>query len=152
MFQPEHFAQCSSWNISAICSDWNIQPSVPTGTLEAVLRLPYAPFIELQHSGCDQCSNRNIQAVRPNLHHEKLRECSHRNIGRVLHTIQLPDGNSTLHSKHESHYSANSSGSSTIYGTRHRCCQSEGRRGQDYDCHQPSRVLRGVRSEHTAQR
>src|ERR1700693_6049883 len=59
---------------------------------------------------------------------------------------------SSLHSKCESHYSANSSGSSTIYGTCHRCCQSEGRRGEDYDCHQPSRVLRGGRSEHTAYR
>src|SRR5216683_1404408 len=25
-----------------------------------------------------------------------------------------------------------------FYGTRHRCCQSEGRRGENHDCHQPS--------------
>src|SRR5580692_8038572 len=56
-------------------------------------------------------------------------ECSGWNIGHVLHINQPTHGNSTLHSKRESHYSANSSGFSTIYGTRHRCCQSEGRRG-----------------------
>ena len=29
------------------------------------------------------------------------------------------------------------------YGTRYRCCQPEGWRRQDYDCHQPGRFLRG---------
>ena len=46
----------------------------------------------------------------------------------------------------------NSSGSSTNYGTCHRCCQSEGRRGEDYDCHQPGRLVRGRRSEYIAHR
>src|SRR5580658_2909717 len=95
-------AICSGWNIMTICSDWNIRQYVPTGT--------FNHFFLARHLNNPP-------------------ECSDWNIGRVLHTIQLARGNSTLHSKCESHYSANSSGSSTIYGTRHRCCQSEGRRG-----------------------
>src|SRR5580692_4349569 len=94
--------QCSNRNTSTKCSDWNIMTI---------------------------CSNRNIQPLFLTRHLNDPPECSDWNIGRVLHTIQLARGNSTLHSKCESHYSANSSGSSTIYGTRHRCCQSEGRRG-----------------------
>src|SRR3954453_19512913 len=40
----------------------------------------------------------------------------------------------------------------TSYGTRNRCCQTEGRRGEDYDRHQPGRILCGCRSKHTADR
>src|SRR5580693_7137807 len=77
-----------------------------------------------------QCSNRNIRTeFPPQRANDKPLECSGWNIGHVLHINQPTHGNSTLHSKRESHYSANSSGFSTIYGTRHRCCQSEGRRG-----------------------
>ena len=68
-------------------------------------------------------------------------QCSARNINRALKMfraehwdafctqILLVHNSSTLLSKCEPNYSANSSGSSTIYGTRYRCCQSEGRRG-----------------------
>src|SRR5580700_3936712 len=111
--------------------------SVPTGTFSAMFRLEhfsdmfrlehYDDMFRLEHSAV--CSNRNIQPLFLARHLNNPPECSDWNIGRVLHTIQLARGNSTLHSKCESHYSANSSGSSTIYGTRHRCCQSEGRRG-----------------------
>jgi hypothetical protein len=38
VFQPEHFAQCSSWNILPLCSDWNIRLDVPIGTLCAFAR------------------------------------------------------------------------------------------------------------------
>src|SRR5229473_4817704 len=51
------------------------------------------------------------------------------NVDAFCTQIHVVHNSSTLHSKCESNYSANSSGSSTIYGTRHRCCQSEGRRG-----------------------
>src|SRR5271155_48015 len=139
VFQLEHFSVVFRLEHSTQCSNRN------TGRLSATPPISSPPLRPT--ANCAQCSNRNIQSISP-----ELAQCSYRNIGHVLHTIQLAHGNSNLHSKCESLYSANSSGSSTIYGTRHRCCQSEGRRGQDYDCHQPSRVLCGRGGEHTPHR
>src|SRR5580704_16320117 len=144
-------AQCSNRNTLHNVPVGTFQRYVPTGTFNPVFQPEHSkPFLD---SHTHPLSNSNIQdainvptgTFKPFAQTSIMKNCASvptGTFGRVLHTIQLPDGNSTLHSKHESHYSANSSGSSTIYGTRHCCCQSEGRRGQDYDCHQPSRVFR----------
>src|SRR5271165_24699 len=91
--------------------------NVPTGTFNTMFRLEHSSLC----SGWNiiaLCSDWNTQLNVPAGTLDTF--CTH---------FQLPYGNSTLHLKCESHYSANSSGSSTIYGTCHRCCQSEGRRG-----------------------
>src|SRR5882672_3586382 len=72
-----------------------------------------------------------------------LRKCSRGNIClRFAHECEFLHNTLTLRLKPNRIYAANSSGSSTTYGTRHRCCQSEGRRGENYDRHQSSRVFR----------
>src|SRR5580700_796381 len=107
---------CSNWNILAMCSDRNTEPNVPTGTLSQFM---------------SRTPNKNRQYVPAGT------------LDEFCTAIVIFDVHSSLHSKCNSNYSANSSGSSTTYGTCHRCCQSEGRRGQDYDCHQSGRILRG---------
>src|SRR6202035_5289584 len=99
---------------------------------DVVFRLEHCDdMFQLEH--CDvvfQPEHSLRKPLRPSgVPSRKSLECSDWNIGHVLHTKSTAHGNSTLHSKCKPLYSANSSGSSTIYGTRHCCCQSEGRRG-----------------------
>jgi hypothetical protein len=115
MFQLEHLAQV--FRLEHIDDVFRLEHSlnVPVGTLERFpLNVPTGTFKRLFRLETGLTKRLSVPAG---------------TLDTFCTQIHLVCGNSTLHSKHESLYSANSSGSSTIYGTRHRCCQSEGRRG-----------------------
>src|ERR1700685_2324125 len=72
----------------------------------------------------------------------------------VLHTNSILHNHFVVVFKMRSALCCRSSldSSTTYYGTRYRCCQSEGRRGQDYDRNQPGGLIRGSRSQHAVDR
>ena len=161
MFLQEHFYESShrpdAWRMP-LCSCRNILPTER--------REPHCTFmlpdrepgdLPLRFCSAERCKSGRPTAISPLSQTEEVflqedcvpaygrpSECSCRNIGNLFCTrIHLCAQHFSIELKSEADYSASALLLLQFNGTCNRCCQSEGWRRQDYDCHQPGGLVRG---------